>query len=176
LRTDYLIIVKDYKNFLDEKLRKVEIEKSKRKRLDKVGKLFDERKSALENEIKDWIYEQIGDESTYHSRLDIHVIDAVECAAALRDLQIISLTDDNINFESKAEISVKAEVEIDDENSGWYDDEERRWHYMDTKIEIVEDSQVILVSFSVLTPLAGEQYTDISILEINNGRELRIRI
>ena len=175
-KSEYLIIVESYEKFLDSKLRKIEIEKERKERLEDIAKLFEKEKSRLESEIKDWLYFQLGDEGIFHrlTHLDIHNVEVHECEANLSEFQIVSVTDHNIQLESKARFSSKIEIEIDDENTGWYDDEDREWHYMDTEVKIIDQQQVIPISLNAYTPIAGKQYLSIEINEINNGKDLTI--
>ena len=106
--------------------------------------------------------------------MDIHNVEVHECEANLSEFQIVSVTDHNIQLESKARFSSKIEIEIDDENTGWYDDEDREWHYMDTEVKIIDQQQVIPISLNAYTPIAGKQYLSIEINEINNGKDLTI--
>ncbi len=175
-KSEHLTIVESYESYLDDLLRNIEISKKREARLAHAKELYDSHKDQFENDIKDWLFNQLDDFNIYdnHTDFEIHDVYIEDHDAMLLDFQIVNVTDDYIRIEAQAELYYTVNLEIDDENSGWYDSEEKEWHHTETEVVTVEDSQIVSVSIKVEIPLVGDEYADIEIEEINYGKKLNV--
>lgn len=162
--------------YLDDKLRQIEIEQKRQKRLDRATVLFEEAKSRFKREIEQWLVEQLDDEKTYkrYTHHEIHDIKIDDAEAELDSFQIASVTEHHLIIESEVYVTIEVTIEVDDVASGWYDDDARNWHYTDTEYETIKKDFNLTVSFEVEFPLAGDEFMDIEISEINKGRDLEL--
>jgi hypothetical protein len=169
-----LICDRRYETYLDSLIRKIEKKERRQKRLDFISKLYDKQKAKLEAEIEDWFWCNIANGEAFknYSHVSIYEVSLEKCTVTLSDFQIINITDNSIQVESNASISFKVAIEIDNEDSGWYDSEEKEWHYSDTITEIEDGAQNIPVTLTIDIPLAGEEYSEFKINEINNDKNL----
>lgn len=176
-KSDELVIVSSYEKFLDEKLRRIEKEKEQEERIEIVTKQYEDNKQKFIAQIDDWIYRQLDDDKFYYryTNLEVHQVDVKSCSSELSDFQIVSIGDNVIEIEAKARISFNVEIEIDDEGGAYYDDEEKEWHYIDTTIDILEQEQIINVLLIAEVPIAGKEFMELQIEEINNGKDLQFR-
>lgn len=176
-KSNELIIVESYEKFLDEKLRQIEKVKEREKRIELVTIQYENTRQELETEVNNWIYRQLDDDRFYYryTHLEVHNIEIQSYTSELSDFQIISVREDIIEIEAKARISFRVEIVVDDEENAYYDDEEKEWHYLDTTTEILEQDQIINVLLIAEVPIAGDEYIEIEIEEINNGKDLQYR-
>jgi hypothetical protein len=176
-KSSELTIVDSYEKFLDEKLRQIEKVKERERRIELVTKQYENNKQKLEAEVNNWIYRQLDDDRFYYryTHLEVHHIDIQSYTSELSDFQIVSVRNDMIEIEARARISFRVEIEVDDEQNAYYDDEEKEWHYLDTTTEILEQDQIVNVLLVAEVPIAGDEYIEIEIEEINNGKDLQFR-
>lgn len=172
----HLTIYKGLEDFVDKKLREIEAEKEQQSRLESIANLFEQRKDQLENEIENWLDNQLTDFTPYYTyfETDVHDIDVEDVNATLSDFKVVSVRTDAIQIEAEATISYKVKIDLDDEESRWYDDDDKEYKYFDTKTEILEDEQVIPVTFKIDVPVAEEIPLELQIDEINLGKVLRL--
>jgi hypothetical protein len=106
---------------------------------------------------------------------DVHDIKVQENFASLTDFKIVSVRDDSIQIEAEAKIEYKIEVTVDDENTRWYDDDDKEYKYFETEIQIIEDEQIIPITFKIDIPLLDEDVPlEIMVDEINRGKSLHL--
>lgn len=175
--SDKLDIIENYEVYLDEKTKAVEKEKQQEKRLEKLEQSFNKEKGEFIKHIEDWIHVQLDNDSKYYeysNYLDVHGLEINDIYVELGDYQITNIDEDIIAIQCEANISYSVDIEIDDENNAWYDDEDKVWHYMDTTTERIEDEDVILVDLTIEIPQAGDEFAELEIVEINEGKDLRI--
>ncbi len=176
-KSEFLIIVESYSDFLDKTLREIEVQNEREKRLEIVIQLYEDEKGRIEDEIEDWLFSELDDMHAYYryTHLEVHNVDIEEHEATLKDYQIVSIGDFGVQIEAKTEIRYKVEIEVDDEDTAYYDDEEREWHYLDTTTDVIEQVQTIPVLLLIDIPIAGDEFMDIRISEINNKKDLVLR-
>lgn len=175
-KSDDLIISESFEDYLDDLLWELETAEKRESRLIKAKKLYEDKRSRLEKDIEDWLNQQLEDFNAYHNHTDfeIHDIDVTETYVSLSDFKIVSVTDDYIEMEAEAEVDYRVKVEVNDENTGWYDSEDKEIYYMDTAKIDIDETQTIPVSIKVDIPIAGDEYMDIEVDEINDGKELDV--
>ena len=69
-------------------------------------------------------------------------------------------------------IYYKVKVEHSDLDSGFYDDEEKIWYYLENTFSTFEESDNIPIDFEYRTFPNGE--TSLNIIKINNGNKMKI--
>jgi predicted nucleic acid-binding protein len=171
-----LKVASSLSDYLDVKLRSVAVKLKRQRRLEIASRLYEEKKSVFQKEIEDWLLEELNDERTY-SRIifqEIHHIYVPETEANLGDFQVATVFDHNILLTAVAEISFEVELEIDDESSAWRDEDKDEWQYTRTKNEVIRKEKRIYIAFEVDIPLAGDDYINIKISEINKGKDLEM--
>jgi hypothetical protein len=176
-KSKHLDIYKGLDDFVDGKLRQIEIEEKRQSRLAKIAELYDQRMEQLETEIENWLFNQLDDFTPYYTyfETDVHDIKVQENFASLTDFKIVSVRDDSIQIEAEAKIEYKIEVTVDDENTRWYDDDDKEYKYFETEIQIIEDEQIIPITFKIDIPLLDEDVPlEIMVDEINRGKSLHL--
>ncbi len=174
--SEHLIIEKEFEEYLDETLIKIEDEKNTN-RLNLVHEAYKRCKDELISEIEQWLTDELEDESTYYrcfNYFEIHNIDIEEKAVELEEYQIVSVTDSTISIETQANIVYEVVVEADDENSGYYDSEDKVWHSLGTETRTISDNTYITIMLKADIPIAGDDFLDIEISEINEGNQLKL--
>lgn len=172
-----LIQFVDYEKYLSTKLEEVETLKQRNQRLVHVKNLFNNDKEDIISKVKDWVSYELDDENTYLKYTnyhEIHDIEIGEIEVVIEDFQITSISDSAITLECITDIAYFVEITYDDENDAMYDDEEKVWHYYSTKTDRIEDSKSIYLTLKYEIPPAGEQFAELLIEEINEGRDLNI--
>ena len=172
----YLKVVPSLSDYLDEKLRKIEVELKRQRRIEITTALYERKREDFQRQIEQWLVEQLDDERTYrkHTNYEIHEIDIKEAEVELGEFRVTSIADHEMQLNAEAYLMIEVEIEVDDFSSGWYDDDTRDWHYTETEKEVIQKEKKVSVSFKVEIPLAGDDYIDIEILDINNGQDLEI--
>lgn len=169
----HLDIVEDYEKYLNDKLIVIEGQK----RMKRFEELYCSKEEELLIEVKNWVNDELDDFSKYYhysNYMDVHDIDIQEVNVDLDEYQITRVTDKIISIQTKANIDFKVEIVIDDENYAIKDDDTKTWHFMDTRIELIEENRTIFIDLNYEIPAAGEEFIELVIEEINGGRELRI--
>lgn len=172
-----LIAIKDYKEYIDKRIREIEVLKHRENRLKKAEDIYDSKKHELEREIESWLDDQLYNEYTYLelAHLDIIEIDVKKIDIELKDFQIISSTEYDIYIEVYALAAFEVVLLIPDESTGYYDSEDKVWNYSDVEYYNVVEEKVIPVLLHIAVPQMGDQYMDdISIGTINNNKDLKI--
>lgn len=173
-----LIQFVDYEKYLSSKLEEVETLKQRNQRLAHVKKLFDNEKKNIVSEVIDWISSELDNENTYldyTNYLEIHDIEIGEIDVEIQDYQITSISDTAITLECITDVAYFVEITYDDENDAMYDDEEKVWNYYSTRTDRIEDSKSMYLTLKYEIPPAGEQFAELIIEEINEGRDLDIK-
>jgi hypothetical protein len=168
-----------FETFLDNKLRQIEKENKKKLRIKKLEESFADRLGILQSEIADWVKEQLDDESIYNEMTNYHGIlnvDVIETSAELNkdDFQITSINDNGITIQTEVTVDYQVEIEYNDGDSAYFDDEDRVWNYIETKNETIVDIQWFPVELKFDFPLAGDEYAELEIEQINSGKNLKI--
>lgn len=167
----------DYKEYLDLKLSEIEVEKQREARLEAIKEQFLEHEDNFISEIDNWVYQELDDRSKYHdytNYLELHELDIQDIEVDILDFKITSITDREISFQSDVDISYEVEIVTDDEDYAMYDDDEGSWVYIETRTEKIKRNKIIKVDFIYQIPAAGENFAELQIEEINQGKDLKI--
>jgi len=174
-----LIIYEKYESYLDVKLKQIELRENQNRRITLANELFLGCKSDFEIEIKSWVEEQLSEESLYFSKLDymeIHNIDIKRISVDLESYRFVSVEPSQLSLEAEANIYFEVSVEIDDESYAYHDNDDKEWHFP-VRITIpIKGNDVILVSIIADIPVAGDEFMDMNIEEINDGNNLEVQI
>ena len=175
-RSKYFRSYDNYYDFIDKKLQEIEIREYNNKRIEKAKQLYKESHEEIDALVERWLNEQLENEDNYDLNIysDIHSIELNEVGFEISDFRFIEISGDNILMESEIAISYKVTLEVDDESTGYYDSDDRSWHYFDTTSVTFESNESIPINFYVETPQAGEEFMTIRIDSINNGYDLEI--
>ncbi|WPV70560.1 PIN domain-containing protein [Chitinophaga sp. LS1] len=176
-RSIYLKITSSLGEYLDEKLRKLEIEAKRQKRLDLATKLFEKKRELFIKEIEEWVQNELEDKYTYRkfTPTEIIEIEIYDSDVLLyEDFQITSINDHSVILTGFAKLIIEVEIEFPDYNNGWYDEDNQEWNYSGTMKESVSREKNIDITLEVDIPIAGDEFMDITISEINNGKSLEL--
>jgi hypothetical protein len=134
-----------------------------------------DNENKLASEINLWVRNQLDDDSFYYSHfeMDVHYFEIISCETDIPNhFQFVSIENDEIIIEARASIRYEVEVEIDDENTYWYDSEDKVGNYYDTVHKIVSEEAIIY--FKSRLVIEHEIPIAIEIIEINNNKKLSI--
>lgn len=175
-KSKHLLIIDSLGKYLDQKLRKLEQEHKRQKRIELATQLFENKRFAFQNDIKDWLIDQLRNERNYRrfTHYDIHDIDVKQAKATLDEFQIVSVADHSIVLRADAILLFEVSIEIDDESSSWFDEDTRDWQFSEVEQKDIAKMLDVPVAFEVDIPLAGDEYMDIKIMEINNGKDFEL--
>ena len=168
------LVHRELSEYVDTKLREV----SEIRFLKLADTVYKSESLDIEDQIKSWVKEQVDDYSAfdeYFNYYEVHDIQIKKLKVELLGYKFTSVTKDSVTFHSEAKIILHVEVEVDDENNGYYDSEEKEWIALDTRRETIEDTFIIPVEIKAVKPEAGEEYMEIEVYEINNNRALDFR-
>lgn len=176
-KSDNVRVVQHYDAFLDRMLRRITIANKNAERLAIVKQRFSTEYKNLEAQVEDWVRKELSGKRAYsaYTHIDIHDIDIQVCEASLSDYQLVRISNTDILLETQAKVYLRVEIEIDDESTGIYDDEERQWYYVDTINDIIDESLTLPVILKADFPVAGDEYMTLVVDQVNNGADLRLR-
>lgn len=167
----------DYKDYVDEKIKEVEKLKKHEKRLLTLEIEFGKQLEKIQNEVSNWVHEELDDDSKYFdvsNAMDVHHIDVQKVDVAIDPYLIEAIDDELISLSAEAYVYFDVELEIDDENYGYHDDDEKSWTYWETKtIHVIREFRVP-VRLNISISINAEVYGDFEIEEINRGKGIKI--
>jgi len=142
-------ILKDYESFLDHKLKEALLKNS---RINILDKLFLSSSEKIDKEISKWVYDQLYDESFFHSFIyvEIHDIQEPKIYIDAKEYQIVSINDDTIEIEIKIEVSYEVTINVDDEESMYYDSDDKMYYYYNKANRNIEGTTVIEAIYSAI--------------------------
>lgn len=107
-----------------------------------IEKMFEDSKDEFENEFKLWFEENLDDEYLYYETIifneDIYDINIKEIKVTDLQYQIINIDGDIVTIEVYANVFVSVSILKDDEDTMYYDSDDKEYHYFDTKNISVE--------------------------------------
>ncbi|GMN11349.1 hypothetical protein MTsPCn9_10440 [Croceitalea sp. MTPC9] len=172
-----LLSHRNFNEFLDEKLKTVEATAKRAKRLARIAQLYADKSDTYIAQITDWLKTQLDDESKYYHHIDyfeVHDMDVQEVYVELLEYEITSVSEEVIYLEAEAIVQYEVEITTDDQNSGYYDGDDKTWHFFDTTKVKIEEEENINVTFEYAIPEAGEKFAELKLLDINDGNDLDI--
>ena len=164
-----LFIHEDTEEYVNRKLKEAEA------RISSINQLFKENESYYISKVKEWSEEQFENETLYLKHINYAEIESIEISnieVTFKEYYVTRKFDDNIQIQAYYDITFEIKIEHTDLDSGYYDDEERTWYYVENTFTTFEDSDEIPVDFEYRTLPNGE--ISFEITKINNGNEIRI--
>lgn len=175
-KNDKFIVIEEYEDYLDKIFNKIE-DRKKQNRIGKALRIYKEKERKIKEEIEIWIENQIEDESFYYKifSADVHRINVEKLTTQIVNVRLSDYSEVEIILEIDIKIQYKIDITIDDITSGYYDDEEREWHYTEVEEKNFEDTTIIKAEIILDIPQAGEEFMEAELYEINNGQDLEIK-
>jgi hypothetical protein len=166
-----LCISDDYEGFLDSTLRELLDD-----RMSVLEDLFERNSTFIDNNIKEWYEEKLGDESLYHHFVfeEIHDIEVVEINILEKAYAVVSTENESINIEVVAQVEYVVRLTIDDSESSVYDYEDKVTLYFDTAVRDIKgnDEAVLNISTYIMSANNYEDFFDI--IDINEGFKFKV--
>ncbi|GAA4100447.1 PIN domain-containing protein [Mucilaginibacter panaciglaebae] len=169
--SDYIADSSSLEHFIDSFIK----EEKNKEFIQLAASYYTENEQDLEDQLVKWLRNQLDNDILYytHFELDVHNFEIQSCKVNISNhFQFISIGKESIVIESKANITYKVEVEIDDENTFWYDSEDKVGNYYDTTFEIISDETVIYFKTEIY--IQDDTPVDFEIIEINNDNDLTL--
>lgn len=129
----------------------------------------------LQKDIEKWVTDQIDDHTTfdsYFNYFEVHNIEILNLKVELLGYKFTGASQDSVTFQAEAKIILHVEVEVDDENNGYYDSEDKEWIAMGTKKDTIEDTLIVPIELLAFKPEPDEEVIDFEINSINQNRPL----
>ncbi|MEP7198134.1 MAG: PIN domain-containing protein [Saprospiraceae bacterium] len=165
-----LKVINSIDQYLDITLTRIAFQLKRQERLQIALKLFENKKAILEEQINTWLMVELQNERIYYqySSNDIQLIEIISHSTELMDdPQVTSISEMNIILTSSANILIDVTLQLEN------DEDFNPELDFPNEVEVLKRIR-IPVSFEVEIPLAGDQYMDIKVDEINQGRDLSI--
>ena len=134
-----------------------------------IQEMFEDSKDEFINEFKQWFKENLCDESLYWTIIfseNIYNIDVEEVIVTDLQYKIIDINDDIVTIEVYANVFVSIDILTDDEDTMYYDSDDKEYYYFDKKnisVERTFKSSMILTAEIILE----EDFSDFEIESIN---------
>ncbi len=171
-KSKQLDINDNYETFLDEYL------KLESGRMAILETLVNENEELVNRYIKAWLDGQLDDTSLYYEHsnyLEVHDIVFEKLEIEDKNYTVISIDKDEITIEMKAEVYLEVDIVIDDEETGYYDSDDRDWHYFETTTRTI-DQHASIPLILVFQIIDNEDYDpEAEIVEINNDQKFKLR-
>lgn len=155
--------------YSNEKLKKLE-----ERHLSKAQELYSLKEDELIDDIKNWVEMQLEDLDFFSEAAngyEVQYMEVDEIEVGLLGYSFTSVAKPYITFHSNAKITYKVKIEIGDEGDGPnYGDE----NSIGTIVKTIEEEIIVPVEMRIEIPLAGEEYMDIEVYQINHDRGLPI--
>lgn len=136
------------------------------------------RVPEIEASIVKWATGQLDDERRYTdvvNYLDVYSVDIKKIAVTLGEPTSVEVGS-HTEVEFAAKVRFVVEVEIPDESTGWFDDEEREWHYFGNTV--LDIDRKVLIPIKILVEVSAEdghaKADGYGIMEINDGDDLDV--
>lgn len=170
----YIKVVNNFVEFLDLKLKQV----TEEQRLDKLDELYQLKSQQIDKDIIEWVNDEFDDDSIFldlTNWMEIHdkTINSVKVIS--KEYELISTDTEYLTIEVNAVVSYKVSLNIDDENSGIWDSEDKVMLFREETTLEVEQSDLEVSMKLRFNIIDAEDYDeDYEVLEINNGKEIDI--
>ena len=170
----YITVVKDFDKFLNEQLKLV----TEQKRLDKLDELYLLKSTQIDKEIIEWVTNEFDDDSAFVdivNWVEIHdkAINFVKVLS--KQYELISTDEDYLTVAISAVVSYKISLNVDDEESGIWDSEDKVMLFREETTLELEQSDLdinVKLRFNIVD---DEDYDDnFELLEVNDGKAIDI--
>lgn len=174
LADKHITIVKDFDKFLDEQLKQV----TEQQRLDKLDELYLLKSPQIDKELTDWINDEFDDDSVFFDLvnwMEIHDKNINFVKVLSKEYELISTDKDYLTIEVSAIVSYKISLNVDDEQSGIWDSEDKVMLFREeTTLELEQNDLDVTMKlrFNIIN---DEDYDeDFEVLEINENKAIDI--
>jgi hypothetical protein len=138
-------------------------------------KLFEENKSNFISKFKLWFEENLDDEYLYYETIifneDIYDINIKEIKVTDLQYQIINIDGDIVTIEVYANVFVSVSILKDDEDTMYYDSDDKEYHYLYTKnISVEKTFKSSMISTAEI--ISEKDFFDFEIESINEDLTL----
>jgi hypothetical protein len=175
-KSKHLEIIEDFEAYLSEKIKEIEGVKHK-KRLDQIEDIIKNKSTEIQEEIKNWVENQLDDNSKYNeysNYYEIHDLTIIEVNTDIEDYKIMNVSEDYISVELNVWINYKVEIIIDDEEYMYKDDDTKDWIFLETKPVLVDEIRYINTELIFDIESDDDTVYEPEIETINNGRKLNL--
>lgn len=175
-KSNHLEIIEDFETYLSEKIKEIEGVKHK-KRLDQIEDIIKNKPEGIQEDIKNWVEDQLDDYSKYDeysNYFEIHDISIIEVNTDIEDYKITNVSEDYISAELRVLINYKVEILIDDEEYMYKDYDTREWMFLETKPVLVDEIRYIDVELIFDVESDDDKVYEPEIETINKGRKLNV--
>lgn len=159
-----LIFSDDYEDYINN----INLSLLKRKEII-IQEMFEDSKDEFINEFKQWFKENLCDESLYWTIIfykNIYNIDVEEIIVTDLQYKIIDINDDIVTIEVYADVFVSVDILTDDEDTMYYDSDDKEYHYFDAKeISVARTFKSSIISTAEI--ISEEDFSDFEIESIN---------
>jgi len=132
-------------------------------------KMFESSKYKFIDEFKQWFKENLCDESLYWTIIfseNIYNIEVKEVKVTDLQYKIIDINDDIVTIDVCANVFVSVDILIDDEDTMYYDSDDKEYHYFDKKnISVERTFKSSIISTAEI--ISEEDFSDFEIESIN---------
>ncbi|WP_457270038.1 PIN domain-containing protein [Pedobacter sp. UYEF25] len=164
-----LSIVKDYKRFIEELLG---VSRSR-----KLEEIIEKKGKDLDKYVISWLEDELNDESIYIdivNYMEIYGITINSTEVIDRKFEVVGGDKETFEVEAILEIKVDVSVQIDDEDTGIYDSEDKVMLFREqTDMGIQQTVEIpVLMSFYIVD---GEDFDEeFEVIEYNKGKSLEL--
>lgn len=170
----YIKVVNNLVEFLDLTLKQV----TEEQRVDKLDELFQLKSQQIDKDITEWVNDEFDDDSVFLdfiNWMEIYdkTVDSVKVVS--KEYELVATDKDYLTIEVNAVISYKVSLNIDDEDSGIWDSEDKVMLFREsTTLELEQSDLEVAVKLRFNIIDAEDYDDDYEILEINDGKEIDI--
>jgi hypothetical protein len=135
-----------------------------------IEKMFEDSKDEFENEFKSWFENNLDDVSLYYGTVIFteNIYDIEIEKVIVNDLQykIIDINDDIVTIKVYADVFVSVDILTDDEDTMYYDSDDKEYHYFEQK-KISTERTFKSSIISTAEIISEEDFSDFEIESIN---------
>jgi len=167
--SESVTIVKDYKAFIEELLGF--------SRLTKLEEIIEKKGMDLDKYVTAWLEDELNDESIYTDIVNyMEIYDITINSTEIIDRKFNTVGGDKETFKVEAilEITIDVSVQVDDEDTGIFDSEDKVMLFREqTDVAVEQTVEIpVLLSFNIID--AEDFDDDFEIIEYNNGKSLQL--
>ncbi|WP_264846136.1 PIN domain-containing protein [Capnocytophaga catalasegens] len=169
-----LTIRSDYDQYLDDKYKDLDKAKS-----DITKLLFSQNYNFLKQELIDWFKSNIDDISLYFDAVnwkEIYDLHISEVNVGDLEYKIVDIKEDYVIVEVTGDVDIEVSVLTDDEDTMYYDSDDKSYHYLEQNFECFEKKfrSKMIVTAEIISE---EDYQgNFEIESINEGLEISFDI
>jgi hypothetical protein len=147
-------------------------------RIDLLKKIYEDKSAVIDKEIIDWVRIEFENDWIYADAvnyMDVHEITIEKVDVVSKDYEITGVHKDYIEIELNAHIDYKVVIDVDDDETGIWDSEDKVMLWRETTKTTFEDANLVVPVKIFFNIVDSEDYDDEpQIEEINNSKEIKI--